>query len=419
MGTSYQLYFADYLVHAVKGEVDSVEMTIFREADKRVFTRKVSERNSLWWDHVQDNDSIETVYEYSNSIANIKQRLEVMGFTLSKVRREFDKVIQEQLENVTLNRARRPWHFDEHFLENTKFDNWLHALNTIFEKKLRWRNSTDVKNPLIEHLLDGSFWYSFPHYDYRCFLRAFAEICPDDARVILDITELVANGYYYPDDEVCNLALKRLSNEYSINEKTIILTEGSTDKLILEQSLLLLYPHIFEYFSFMDFSSSNAPGGASNLVSTIKAFAGSGINNRVVALFDNDTAAQVALRGLSKTVIPNNLQILRYPGLEFAKCYPTLGPSGITELDINGLACSIELYLGIDILTQDGELAPIQWRGYDHTINQYQGEIMGKKQLQERFLKKATECKDDISQLEKTDWTSLRLLWQTVFHAFD
>ena len=72
------------------------------------------------------------------------------------------------------------------------------------------------------------------------------------------------------------------------------------------------------------------------------------------------------------------------------RSYPTLGPSGNTEMDVNGLAASIELYLGRDVLTQDdGSLTPVQWKGYNETVGQYQGEVMRKAQLQHAFNKKA------------------------------
>lgn len=46
--------------------------------------------------------------------------------------------------------------------------------------------------------------------------------------------------------------------------------------------------------------------------------------------------------------------------------------------DINRLACSIELYFGVDVLTVDGALVPIQWKGYDERLQKYRGEVMRK-----------------------------------------
>jgi hypothetical protein len=90
-----------------------------------------------------------------------------------------------------------------------------------------------------------------------------------------------------------------------------ILTEGVTDRRVLEASLKLLYPHLAEYYAFMDFDGANAPGGAGQLVNTVKAFAGAGIANRVIALFDNDTAARSALRGLEGVSLPSSMRVLQ------------------------------------------------------------------------------------------------------------
>ncbi len=401
-------------------------MTIFRESDKRVFNRKVSDRNPLTWGHIEDEGEIETVYEYTNTVANIKQRLEVMGFSLGKVKGEFeagreDKV--ERLKSWAGEESDSLWSDEIRLFEEVTFEDYQSAFRHILDKRLRPRpfDIPPDESPLIRFILDwddDDFYYRFPCRDIRYFLRAFLEVCPDDAQVIQDITDLVHGEYYAPEDAVCKISVSELTNDYPVNEKIIILTEGSTDKLVLEKSLELLYPHLSEYYSFMDFGISNASGSAGTLVNTIKAFVGSGITNRVIAIFDNDTAAQVALRGLRRTSIPPNIKTLTYPNIEIAKRYPTLGPSGVSELDINGLACSIELYFGVDILTRDGHLVPIHWKGYDVSVNQYQGEIMRKQELQDAFFDKLSNCDKDHTLISTTDWEAINLILSDIFRAF-
>jgi hypothetical protein len=34
-------------------------------------------------------------------------------------------------------------------------------------------------------------------------------------------------------------------------------------------------------------------------------------------------------------------------------------------MNVNGLACSIEMYFGVDVLTRNNELIPIQWKGFE------------------------------------------------------
>ena len=158
---------------------------------------------------------------------------------------------------------------------------------------------------------------------------------------------------------------------------------------ILKAAISLLYPHLVGYYSFLDFDSSRSPGGAAHLVSVVKAFAGAGISNRVIAVFDNDTAATDAMRTMDPVALPPNIAIRRYPPLETLRSYPTLGPSGLSSLDVNGLAASIELYLGKDVL-QDGAgtLSPVQWKAFNDALKQCQGEVGSKGQLHDRYIAK-------------------------------
>lgn len=419
MGTYYHLYFADYPVFSMKSDVEPIVMTLFREGDKRVFKRKVSDRNALTWGHLEDKGETETAYEYSNTISNVKQRLEIMGFTLAKVKNEFAELVREEMESIEAHLPRVGLPLDV-IPEGTDFGAWLQAFRAIFEKKLDWDSALEDEHPLVQYILKNRGPEAcYPYNDLRSFFRGFIEVCPENAPVTLDITDLVENGYYPPEYALCNTALEQLALDYQGIEKIIVLTEGSTDRAILEKSLQILYPHLFEYYTFMDFGLSNVAGGAGSLVTTVKAFIGSGIKNRIVALFDNDTAAQVAKKGLAKVPLPENIRVLEYPELEIAKSYPTIGPSGISHSNINGLACSIELYLGVDVLRRDGQLVPIHWRGYDATLNQYQGEILNKKELQDAFFVKVSQCEKDPSLIGEMDWEPMKLLLMKLFAAFD
>src|SRR6266511_2600045 len=163
------------------------------------------------------------------------------------------------------------------------------------------------------------------------------------------------------------------------------LTEGRTDAQFLSAALTLLYPHLTDLVSFLDYDHK-AEGGAGALVRMVKSFAAAGIANRVVALFDNDTAAADALRALDTSKLPNHVRVLRYPNTSLAAAYPTVGPptldaphGTLAYADVNGLAGSIELYLGRDVLTRpDGHLRPVRWRSLVAGSRAYQGEVTDK-----------------------------------------
>jgi len=237
--------------------------------------------------------------------------------------------------------------------------------------------------------------------------------------LVYDLTDLVLGGWIEKSSDLVEYAEELISADFVISRRIIALTEGITDKWILERSLRLLYPHLSDYFRFMDFTEMKVEGGAGALANTVKAFAGVGIINRVVALFDNDTAAEAAIQSLSTIKLPDNIVILKYPNIESANSYPTMGPTGVSLMNINGLAGSIELYLGEDVLSQiNGNFTPVQWKGYDRRLQQYQGEILNKIEIQNKFEQKLKVCEADPAKVIEYDWKGLRAILDVLRSAF-
>jgi len=51
--------------------------------------------------------------------------------------------------------------------------------------------------------------------------------------------------------------------------------------------------------------------------------------------------------------------------------YPTSDPSGLAHMDVNGLAGSLEIYFGEDVLRRtDGTFTPVHWRGFDAAVRE-------------------------------------------------
>jgi len=359
-----------------------------------------------------------------------------MGFTLKKAISEFEISKAESIERLTgyLNDRKftsnpeieAKLKAEIELLEESSFNDFLKACKEIIDNGYRYKIKVEELpkefNPLIFYLLEYAHGLEqFPYnYDQRVLLRSLLEVTPNDIKITYDITELIDQEYF--EDEIENIyedTIQNITYDYELGEKFLILTEGSSDILILQGAMNVLYPHLTGYYSFMDFGISNASGSASSLVASVKSFVGAGIKNRIIALFDNDTAAESALRGFQKTIIPRNIKILQYPNIKIAESYPTLGPSGISKMNINGLACSIELYLGRDILCKDDNLMPIQWKGYDQTFGKYQGEIIDKSSVQKEFQTKIDECLKDSTKVSKYNWTELNELLQTIFNAFN
>ena len=90
-------------------------------------------------------------------------------------------------------------------------------------------------------------------------------------------------------------------------------------------------------------------------------------------------------------------------------------------MDVNGLAGSIELYLGADVLCENGKPIPVQWKSYSSVLGQYHGEVRDKAGIQRRFKSKLRSLENGTAN-ENADWSGIRAILVAVFsafHAFD
>lgn len=307
-------------------------------------------------------------------------------------------------------------------IEHLTFENYGDALRSVMRRKLRAvpfedRNRPDLSD--IERYIlgyDDDYFLGYFCSDIRFLIRVVCSLVPSDTVVEQDLTEVVDAGYYDVDEPICEDALRELILDYPLNTKIIIVTEGSSDAAILREALGILYPHLIDFYSFFDFDASRAAGGANQVVSVLKSFIAADISNRVIGLFDNDTAAREAVRPLERIALPHNVAVLRYPALENLRNYPTIGPTGTVPFDVNGLAGSIELYVGNDVLGSDH---PVQWKGFSESVGAYQGEVMHKASLQEKFWQKVESCKANAELMACADWAGLDHIWKAIFAAFD
>lgn len=128
----------------------------------------------------------------------------------------------------------------------------------------------------------------------------------------------------------------------------------------------------------------------------LKAFIAAGIRNRIIALYDNDSAGLSEIKVLKNIPIPSNVRIMHLPDLEMCLHYPTIGPGGSSIDNINGRACSIEMFLGKDILKKSGEYEPVRWKSYIDKVDAYQGEIVPKSEVLKQFKLKVKRSQDQL-----------------------
>lgn len=394
---------------------------IFRETDRRIRRVHYSE---YYTEPIEEGTEDVDCTEYAATKAKIRDRLELLGHNLEKSITAYNELLESTISTWT-DYGFVPDHQLEHLknLKNKGFYNWVQIVRKIINEKitaydldhLRDKSVDDIYT-FIADIINEDFFLGYPSTEYGLALRAVLEALNDEDELVLDITSLVDAGYYEKDEAVClSTANTELSSSLPF-QKILILTEGSSDTLILSKSLKLLYPHLCDYFSFMDFAAARADGGTSALERTVKSFAAAGLNNKIIALFDNDTTGVAAFNALKKSKLPPNIKLLVLPDLEFARSYPTIGPQGTINADINGRACSIELYLGKNIIKDgNGAFIPVRWSSLDSRQNDYQGEIVQKGPIQDKFKEVVSQIENDGALMDSHSWDDMKLVFQMLF----
>lgn len=425
MSNNAGVWLDNFYLGATHKDIDPSLMAICRPSDKHVMSAKYHQlpaHSQQWAYDYHEEDNLDSVY-YSTPINIIRDRLDLLGYTFETARLGFERYIDYEIAHQERNINR--FDFETHplaILRDLDVDTWLTALHCIYKENLnmpevRLKFLQENDNKLYNYMFQQD-WLGCPGPDLCVPLRLAIEAIPESENFVYDVSDFVRADYF---DESTDFVKYALEDTFfgDFDRKVIVLTEGSTDSWILSESLALLYPHLAKYFTFMDFNSSRVSGGVGGLANTVKAFSGAGILNRVIALFDNDTAAMAAMRGLRNVRIPSNIVIRMLPNIPLLNDYPTLGPSGLVNMDVNGMAGGIELYLGKDVLLdRSGNLNPVQWTGFNAGIKKYQGEVLNKDEVQKMFRKKLNRCKTNQSSIEEENWSSVIAVLETLFSAF-
>lgn len=439
MGSYSSFHIGDREVYSVKNDIDPLLMSLFRPYEKEVTETTCGD----YWPGklVNDDDSSHplVVVRYRSTAGCIRDRLDLLGFSLAFAERVFDQGIRK--ERLDLARLAQqfgpdlniPGGQDQHMdvLNRITMADWMAGFRYILNHKLpesrhaltpyRLGDSLEDQPFAVEYMLSRNLveFYGHPTFDTRVFLRAALEAVDATETVCQDLTDLVAGGWFDSAEDLNAHADYLVTADFVTTQRIIVLTEGATDKRVLEGALSLRRPHLRDYFSFIDFEELKVPGGAASVISFVKAFVGAGIQNRVVAVLDNDTAALSATRALRGLTLPPNVRVVHLPRLEHLQHYPTIGPTGVSAMDINGLGASIELYFGADVLTQlNGDLTPVQWRGYDEALKQYQGEVLKKAALQASFREKLSQSLSVTPPQALGDWSAIDSILDTLCGAF-
>jgi len=375
-------------------------------------------------------------HAYLVTVPRLVERLEVMGFTLPALKSDVKSCLKADLahlvrqieehdeqDGLPMSSYVRDLKRQRRLLEQFRLDRWVRTMRDLRARRILHRHDLGKDytglTPLQRHILNvddhyDSYYFGLPVSDLRYLMRALLICATSAEQVFLDLTE-IEGRHFEEGEKPVDDALAETIRLGRVCEKILILTEGRTDTRILSKSLTVLYPHLADMYSFLDHEAFHFGGGTGNLASLVKGLAGVGIGNRVIAVFDNDTAGEMQADQVRKLKLPENFRVLTLPHLKFARRYPTIGPNGALRTDINGCACSIELYLGTAALTgEDGSLIPVQWRGYESKLKRYQGELVDKKSVEQHYL----DALNAPESLDEANLASMRAVLQIIFTAF-
>lgn len=386
MGSYSHITVADYPILEFKnsyyGEVVDL---IFLPNDFIEEERTYCSRNKLIWGDSYINDNDNYLFKgFRQKVGICKKRLEIYGFSLKKAKKDFrlaKKIANEDGE----------YDFP---IQKIKYEQYLEELNIILNtKEINYNQErTNLHESLITDGL-GIYGQSLNGLLYSIFNEL-----SDDEIIEYDLSDVIEYGWIKEKD------VKQINTE-----KIIILTEGKTDKEFISNAFLKLYPALCPYYHFIDFNEYRIESNASALAKLIRNLSASNIKHHIIGIFDNDAVGIMEMKTLKLIKLPDNLRVIKYPDIKIAKKYPTIGPTGLKKMNINGLACGIEMYLGLDCLKKNNQLIPVIWKAY--IDNRYQGELLEKSFIQDKFRKKLLS--PDLSNYDELD-----LIFNEIFDAY-
>lgn len=405
MTSSCGLMFDDMAITWVKADVPDTFIFLFQESDRRVTSLS---------DCDDEDERVEIRYSATREI--VLRRLDFGGYTAERAQEHFEAWLDEERRSYGPISGIDPSTYAEFYaeLKNFDYDEWKKRVKPVLFARFDKPQSRDAYIDEIDRRMrDIDQEWLFFGSDLIA-LRALLEALPDVREISLDITDLVDAGWIDIDDPICRSRRESDAQPRSILQPTVIIAEGSTDILILKRSLDRLYPHLSDYISFFDYEGAKPDGGASYVVKFLRAFAAARIATSILAVFDNDAAGLEACTTAEGLYLPNNINVTMLPDIEIARSYPTLGPQGMHEIDVNGTAVSIELFLGRHNITgSDGLLTPIVWGSYNNKVQLYQGSIKDKHIPLDRFLRE-TEIHDPTIDYH-SQYPELVILWEHIF----
>jgi hypothetical protein len=404
MGTEITLSVDEIDVAWSKNKRGTDHGALFQESNRQ--RMKSDQINYEYFSEQGDEGLAEMEAGFSNSFNSVASRLELLGFSLDYVRREYEHKINEHNELLDED-AEEGVPFDE-FLEIIGSTN-ISSLSSEYVKDQLDKGPESYGTKVIDkdHLVKIPLWWDNQQgiYSEQSFVAALLSFLhPYSALRLLAVNEanldqrvtwqygpLVDSGWAKVAEFQANA---RRRNTF------LIVTEGHTDAAILKLAIETLRPEISDFFEFIDMTDGHPFGGTGPLQKFAKGLAQMDVHNQTLFLFDNDTEGLSAFNKTNELNLPPNMRVALLPNLIEFETFQTIGPSGDAVMDINGKAAAIECYLDFD---QPNLPDPIvRWSGYKGDVKQYQGALQKKDKFTKDFVRwSADDLRDSGYNLSK------------------
>lgn len=338
-----------------------------------------------------DDDEVPLVIKkegLSKRLSSVKRRLDLLGYTLKEVERKYNQLLEDFM-----------YHGVKNCLSYEKFSEILRQIDisiidTPFLSIESYDNGYDlgefvrsciipekeIYNKLLAEL-DGDEYkvkYGlgefFENIDPYIILRLLAEneSCKD-LNVYWSFCDVIEGGWANREDIICPL---------DIQQKILIVTEGSSDSFVLRKTIDTLYPDIADFFYFVDMQENYPFTGTGNLYNFCCGLMKIGVLNQIIVLFDNDTAGNEKYEKLMNLPQKKNLLIAKLPYVSEFENVNTIGPQGFSSENINGRAVAIECFLDFDVFT---ESPVVRWTNFVERVGEYQGALINKDDYVKKF----------------------------------
>ena len=252
-----------------------------------------------------DDPIIEHKEGFAKPLRDIKDRLELLGFTLEYARYEYDTlhrwheideqpipfdVLAEALATVNVNEVSANYGED--------FDPGKFVRREIIDR-LSEHSDIDIKGIRADHWEIDLLLENFSVYSA---LRLLAENPKNlDLDVCWSFMDVVENGWVDRSEFEAG-ALPQ--------QRYLVVTEGSSDAKVLKHALNLLRPHLADFFQFVDMSEGYPFSGTGELFRFTQGLTSNGIQNRTVILYDNDAEGVAKFEKTQGLSLPKNVSVM-------------------------------------------------------------------------------------------------------------